>query len=472
MQEEMKHGPRWSLWCALALTLSLTAGCQNPGTGNAGAAGTSTELATAAASDEGGAMRPVGIGPASNRLPEAIQAAEAAGIPLTVAAGYAVPQGENARPILERSIVALRAVAETDRKAGTAKAIAEAISRPNLTAESTDFATVKRAVEARREALAPLRELKDSQVLLWPSDWEQAVLDPYSDLARVRELGQWLSASARVSGIEGNLEGALADLKTIQRLARLVARSGNAQHFATGMGVSAIGFAAATDVMNARPESATQMPALDLDMSAQDLIPVLRREVLAIVTFLRNQEHWERTAANRKPEDLRLDGPPATEEGRAKLTAWLEAWTPILRQANGRQPDFGRLEHDLIKTAAEAEKDQRPEAALNRELFSAYPELFDLLRTAVANQVLLQELAKVVSFQRTNGRFPARLSDLGNPALDPFTGAPLKYRVRENGVILFSVGRDGQDDGGRTSRQAEAEGLNRWDIVIGHPRRP
>jgi hypothetical protein len=32
--------------------------------------------------------------------------------------------------------------------------------------------------------------------------------------------------------------------------------------------------------------------------------------------------------------------------------------------------------------------------------------------------------------------------------LDPFTGKPLLFKTREDGVTVYSVGRDGVDDGG------------------------
>jgi hypothetical protein len=63
----------------------------------------------------------------------------------------------------------------------------------------------------------------------------------------------------------------------------------------------------------------------------------------------------------------------------------------------------------------------------------------------------------VERYRRRHGRWPAKLDDLVPeflPALpnDPFTGRPLHYRTTEDGVMIWSVGVDGQDDNGRVDR--------------------
>jgi hypothetical protein len=61
-------------------------------------------------------------------------------------------------------------------------------------------------------------------------------------------------------------------------------------------------------------------------------------------------------------------------------------------------------------------------------------------------------------YRRQRGSLPDRLedlqADLGSGAiLDPFTGKPLIYRVDRNSYVLYSVGPDGRDDGGKISPQ-------------------
>jgi hypothetical protein len=68
-----------------------------------------------------------------------------------------------------------------------------------------------------------------------------------------------------------------------------------------------------------------------------------------------------------------------------------------------------------------------------------------------------------------HGRYPDDLAELA-PALldtvplDPFTDRPMIYRIDGDGYLLYSVGPDGGDDGGRpSSRAARGEP---FDIVL------
>ena len=83
-------------------------------------------------------------------------------------------------------------------------------------------------------------------------------------------------------------------------------------------------------------------------------------------------------------------------------------------------------------------------------------------RTAVA----------VERYRLAMGRLPEQLSDLVPRYMeaipsDPFDGLPLRYRLLENGYIVYSVGRDETDDGG-TERPAKRyrQGQTNHDITF------
>jgi hypothetical protein len=56
------------------------------------------------------------------------------------------------------------------------------------------------------------------------------------------------------------------------------------------------------------------------------------------------------------------------------------------------------------------------------------------------------------------GRLPATLDELVSAGLieqvpvDPFSGKPIRMKVREQEVVVYSVGSDGRDDGGNPRR--------------------
>jgi hypothetical protein len=69
------------------------------------------------------------------------------------------------------------------------------------------------------------------------------------------------------------------------------------------------------------------------------------------------------------------------------------------------------------------------------------------------------------------GDWPASLAELGPLPDDPFTGKPLRYKRLADGVVVYSVGSEGTDDGGaltETSRQQTRPGsdlgFRLWDV--------
>jgi hypothetical protein len=59
----------------------------------------------------------------------------------------------------------------------------------------------------------------------------------------------------------------------------------------------------------------------------------------------------------------------------------------------------------------------------------------------------------VERFRLARGRWPESLADVVPEVLaavpaDPFDGQPLRYRRTAGGVVIYSIGPDGADDGG------------------------
>ena len=79
-----------------------------------------------------------------------------------------------------------------------------------------------------------------------------------------------------------------------------------------------------------------------------------------------------------------------------------------------------------------------------------------LLREAstLASLELAATALAVERFRIKTGYLPAALGELtpeflDSVPVDPFDGAPLRYRVLSKGYVLYSVDADGRDDGGK-----------------------
>jgi hypothetical protein len=79
----------------------------------------------------------------------------------------------------------------------------------------------------------------------------------------------------------------------------------------------------------------------------------------------------------------------------------------------------------------------------------------------------------VERFRRANGRWPATLGEVVPRHLaalprDPFDSQPLKLASRPDGVVIYSVGPDGADDGGDLSdslRSRKDVGVRLWNVA-------
>jgi hypothetical protein len=93
--------------------------------------------------------------------------------------------------------------------------------------------------------------------------------------------------------------------------------------------------------------------------------------------------------------------------------------------------------------------------------FKTIGELFPNLDAAFMKEGTLEAMVLTTRaglackiYRKEHGRYPSSLGELapgllGKEPIDPFTGKPLLYRVQDNGVLIYSLGANQKDDGGR-----------------------
>jgi hypothetical protein len=91
-------------------------------------------------------------------------------------------------------------------------------------------------------------------------------------------------------------------------------------------------------------------------------------------------------------------------------------------------------------------------------------------------RLVMADLA-VRTFAAEKGRFPNSLEELVPKYLatvpeDPFSGQPLRYRVEGTTYVLYSVGQDRQDDGGKLGNHAQSMLEAGYDLDIDTMLRP
>jgi hypothetical protein len=115
-----------------------------------------------------------------------------------------------------------------------------------------------------------------------------------------------------------------------------------------------------------------------------------------------------------------------------------------------------------------------------RQMAPAVFKVGEALRRLRAQQRTALAAVAAERYRLKHGRWPAALAELvldylrGVPT-DPYDGAPLRYRRLDDGVVIYSVGIDGQDNGGNLDRERPLApgtdlGYRLWDV--GRRRQP
>ncbi|MBW3597877.1 MAG: hypothetical protein KY475_11455, partial [Planctomycetes bacterium] len=103
-------------------------------------------------------------------------------------------------------------------------------------------------------------------------------------------------------------------------------------------------------------------------------------------------------------------------------------------------------------------------------------DLDELNRRGLLRLRLLETRLALELHRGKFGQWPRRLHDLMPeylPAVpgDPYADGPLVFRRRGDGFLLYSVGPDGRDDGGRLSSDRQDQALEGFDIDWEYDRR-
>jgi hypothetical protein len=103
--------------------------------------------------------------------------------------------------------------------------------------------------------------------------------------------------------------------------------------------------------------------------------------------------------------------------------------------------------------AMEQQSNRKLGRALSLMAFPTTIALVDTVCRATAGREGVVASAAAERYRLNHGEWPAVLADLTPDFLpsipiDPFDGRPLRYRVDEDGLCVYGIGRNGRDDGG------------------------
>jgi hypothetical protein len=309
------------------------------------------------------------------------------------------------------------------------------------------------------------------------------------NVQKCREIASALCARAMLHAGEGKFDEAWQDLLACHRLGRLVARGATLIEVLVGIAIEQITTNADLAYLERAKLNAKQVQERLKDLQALSPLPpmadkidlgerfmfldslqLVRRGGLGMLEGLAGGPPPKKPDADGEKFLARIDWAPALRTG----NLWYDRLAAALRVKDrpGREKALDKIEADLKTLKADAVEGMNllklllgkdaPEKKVGqsignilvglmmpaaRKVHGAYDRFEQVHRN-------LQVAFALAAFRSDNGRYPAKLDELAPKYLaevpgDLFSGRALIYRPEEKGYLLYSVGVNGKDDGGR-----------------------
>ena len=209
-----------------------------------------------------------------------------------------------------------------------------------------------------------------------------------------------------------------------------------------------------------------------------------KNSLLSMSQELCNSKNWRSQYIEFPPANPWFTDKPVTWEYYAKYSMKYAGTLGMSRRGL-----YSSVEGDMEKQVNAADLSYPEYCRMNilesnkitREVFPAYKKFrFKYEYNRCMNDLLLLQLS-LHAYELEHGKYPVKLDELmpkylANAPMDPFTsGAEYKYNRRSNGYMLYSVGPDLKDDGGKAVVCANPKfryvvGSDKGDIVAGFNR--
>jgi hypothetical protein len=387
----------------------------------------------------------------------------AAGEPLTCAdLVQSLPRGTpNAADIYQQAFDALDRTEEEEELTGL-------WSAQELAPEWIE--SMRPVVEKNGEYFALLEEAAGIEACVFPVEWERRLDAEEPHLADLRSAVRMVAARALVLASDGKADEALESCTLVPAMAQHLSGEPVIVGQLVRYAIVSIGIRAVEQVLNRCDPSAEacrelydRMAEVELSESLMDAVRGERaftRECL-FDTAREVASEARGWAAYLIHAELNIDERLCLRAMDEQMEALQLPWPAAKREADAVLDRVSKLPASVYTLSTS----MMPRFGLVAELCRLTGSRLDVCRIGLALR----------AYQAEHGRYPDSLDDLAQagwavPA-DSFTGEPYHYRLEGNGFIVWGVGRDLDDDGGKRFRpvrsRTQSEKENDYDVVFG-----
>lgn len=154
-------------------------------------------------------------------------------------------------------------------------------------------------------------------------------------------------------------------------------------------------------------------------------------------------------------DKLIRQGVPSGTQQKAMLAAALDYWTKFYKAVTAHGEDMPALRKEISALTKAVEANSGLSNIMLQPMASVYEQGLYTNSLCMTDRVIAQTYLRALAAFR-GGK---TLTELPN---DPYTGKPIGYKPTAKGFVLYSFGKDGNDDGGRA-------GYEDGDMVVTYP---
>lgn len=385
------------------------------------------------------------FGVAAGELPQTIRDYRAADLPWNAGdIETPVRSEENAAPLLRQAIRLM-----------PGKAADEAFSKrfQSGTADPTPYA----------QALRLVHEAVKKPKLDFRRDWDLGPELLFTEYSPVRRLCTAFAVRAEGRAARNDDAGALRDLEDARRLAVLIGSEPVVISPLVGAASEALVLRGAQKCMAKAARDSERLVAyrawLAVPTSLPDLNLALRGDLYRIVTMSRNFDQLGVGGGLNPQNDIdafanegpmptivpRRDGVPGNLRSQAYMARALQMWTELARTTNGLKAPPEMVGAQARVIGGKYENAKGLSHGLDAILFPVFIQFSRTNLLTRSRRAVTLALADAMILHARSGRWPTATS-----TSDPLGDGPLKVRFDGKRFRVWSVGRDGKDDGGLT----------------------
>lgn len=380
--------------------------------------------------------------------------------------GYPMTAEELSPPVLvaddKNGAVIIRMLEEPDLKRKADKYRLAALDA-RKDASRIDVAALRKAIQEAEPVFAVIERAADAPSWWFNYDYDLSLHLMFPELSQIKEAAKSLSDRAMLHALDGNIQGAVDDLRRIRK----VSESLNEQPFLIAalvqIAVSSIQQKALVDIAAKVHNQPRALAALGAFADTEPIVVRLDHAILGEyymgLSYLRNFDNFgglkafsmvdptEPTLPAPDPSKIVRDGVPNDPVYKAYLARHLQMWNEFAEAKEDFDGDPIAMSNWLDKKSKEIEASKQPSYAVQKVLAPVYTQAGMACLQPLTTARLSRAYISALQTKNRTGSFPASL----RTEADPFDGQPLRYKRTAEGFILWSVSNDRKDNGGQRS---------------------